>query len=245
MAEPVISVNGITMRLGGQLILKKLDLQVSVGEKIVLLGPSGCGKSTLLRCINGLERVQEGTLSVLGENLTKPKTSLTALRARVGMVFQQYNLFPHLTVLDNIILAPIQVKGIARPQAIEQAHALLERVGIPEKATVYPDQLSGGQQQRVAIARCLAMAPEIMLLDEPTSALDPLMTREVFSVIEDVASQEGMTLLIVTHDMRFARRVATRIAFMAEGQVQEEGPPEQLLEHPQQERTRLFLDTLL
>ena len=214
------------------------------GEVVVICGPSGSGKSTLLRCIDGLEPVQSGEILVDGKSLSDPSLDLRALRAEIGFVFQQFNLYPHLRVIDNVTLAPRKVRKSSREEAEALAMKLLERVGIPEKAGAYPANLSGGQQQRVAIARALAMQPKIMLFDEPTSALDPEMINEVLEVITDLA-KEGMTMVVVTHEMGFARRVAHRLIFMDEGQIVEEGSPEMFFEAPSSPRTKQFLSKIL
>jgi general L-amino acid transport system ATP-binding protein len=210
----------------------------------VVIGPSGSGKSTLIRCINRLEKHDRGTIIVDGIELTDDIRNIQVVRRETGMVFQQFNLFPHLTVIDNITLAPRQVRREAKKEADENAMALLERVGIPEQARKYPGQLSGGQQQRVAIARSLAMRPKVMLFDEPTSALDPEMIKEVLDVMVELA-QGGMTMIVVTHEMGFARQVADRVVFMADGQIVEVGPPEHFFLDPQEDRTKLFLSQIL
>jgi polar amino acid transport system ATP-binding protein len=225
-------------------VLKGITGRVESGETVVICGPSGSGKSTLLRCINRLEPIDAGQVYVFGEPVHVAHADVNALRTRIGMVFQQFNLFPHLTVLDNIILAPQKVRGIPRAEATAIAERLLGRVGIPDKAGVYPSQLSGGQQQRVAIARGLAMQPRIMLFDEPTSALDPEMIKEVLDVMRGLA-EEGMTMVVVTHEMGFAREVASRVLFMDEGVVIEDGPPAEFFAHPKNERTRRFLGKIL
>jgi len=225
-------------------VLRDVDLSVRAGEVVVVCGPSGSGKSTLLRCINKLEAIQQGRIDVDGVSLSDPATDLTKLRTEVGMVFQQFNLYPHLTALQNITLAPVKVRKLSREEAEQVARALLAKVGIPEKADHFPAQLSGGQQQRVAIARALAMQPKIMLFDEPTSALDPEMIREVLDVMVTLA-KEGMTMIVVTHEMGFARKVAHRIIFMDEGRIVEEGRPEEFFASPKEERTRNFLNTIL
>ncbi|HSE95134.1 MAG TPA: amino acid ABC transporter ATP-binding protein [Methylomirabilota bacterium] len=244
MAEPVIELRGVNKWFGKLHVLRDVDLTVAPGEVVVVCGPSGSGKSTLIRCVNGLERVQQGDIVVLGESVTRRGVDLPALRSRVGMVFQSFNLFPHMTALENIVLAPVRVRGLARPAAEETARALLERVGIPEKAGHYPANLSGGQQQRVAIARALAMQPRIMLFDEPTSALDPEMINEVLEVMTDLA-RDGMTMMCVTHEMGFARRVAHRVVFMDEGQVVEQATPAAFFSAPQSDRGRQFLSKIL
>ena len=225
-------------------MLRDVTLVVTRGEVVVVCGPSGSGKSTLIRCVNGLEPIQQGDLVVLGESVAKPGVNLPRLRTRVGMVFQSFNLFPHMTTLENIMLAPMKVRGLSRPEAEKTARALLDRVRIPDKAANYPANLSGGQQQRVAIARALAMQPEIMLFDEPTSALDPEMINEVLEVMTDLA-KDGMTMMVVTHEMGFARRVAHRVVFMDAGQVVEENTPEAFFAAPKSERSREFLSKIL
>jgi polar amino acid transport system ATP-binding protein len=225
-------------------VLKDITLHVLPGEVVVVCGPSGSGKTTLIRCVNKLEPIQSGEIIVDGLNLNDPGLDLVRLRAEVGMVFQQLNLYPHMTALQNIMLAPMKVRGIERAHAEAVARDLLVKVGIPEKADAYPAQLSGGQQQRVAIARALAMQPKIMLFDEPTSALDPEMINEVLEVIVSLA-KEGMTMIVITHEMGFAKNVASRILFIDEGRIVEEGPPEGFFSHPREERTRLFLSKIL
>jgi len=221
-----------------------VDLEVAEGEVVVIVGPSGSGKSTVLRCINLLEIPTEGTVVVDGFELTDASTDLDHVRAEVGMVFQQFNLFPHLTVLENITLAQRKVRNRSKAEAADMAMRQLNRVGIPEKAASYPRQLSGGQQQRVAIARSLAMEPRVMLFDEPTSALDPEMVKEVLDVMLELAS-EGMTMVVVTHEMGFARAAADRLVFIDEGEIVEVGPPEEVFSNPTQERTRAFFDKIL
>jgi general L-amino acid transport system ATP-binding protein len=229
----------------GQLhVLRGIDMNVKPGEVMVIFGPSGSGKSTFIRTINRLEEHQRGDIIVDGIELSNDIRNIAAIRSEIGMVFQQFNLFPHLTALQNVTLGPMKVRRRARREAEEQGMALLERVGIPEQAHKYPAQLSGGQQQRVAIARALAMKPKIMLFDEPTSALDPEMINEVLDVMRELA-ESGMTMLCVTHEMGFARAVANRMVFFDEGLVVEEGPPEQIFGDPQQERTKQFLSQIL
>ena len=225
-------------------VLKGINLTVAKGEVIVIFGPSGSGKSTFIRCINRLEEHQKGQIVVDGVELTNDVRNIEAIRSEVGMVFQQFNLFPHLTVLQNIMLAPSWVRRTPKEQAREAAMQLLKRVGIPEQANKYPGQLSGGQQQRVAIARALAMQPKIMLFDEPTSALDPEMIKEVLDVMIQLA-KTGMTMLVVTHEMGFARAVANRMFFFDEGQIVESGTPEQIFKNPKEDRTKLFLSQIL
>ncbi|MBI2755081.1 MAG: amino acid ABC transporter ATP-binding protein [Chloroflexi bacterium] len=231
-------------RFGRLHVLRGINLDVRDGEKIVIAGPSGSGKSTLIRCINKLEPIDSGELLVEGQRVDNPKLNVNHLRRDIGMVFQQFNLFPHLTVLQNLTLAPMKVKGVSRTDAEALGRQLLDRVGIPEKADVYPMMLSGGQQQRVAIARALCMQPRIMLFDEPTSALDPEMIREVLDVMRGLAS-DGMTMLVVTHEMGFAREVADRVVFMAEGQIVEQNSAREFFENPREERTREFLSRII
>ncbi len=225
-------------------VLRDIDLTIEKGEVVVVCGPSGSGKSTLIRCINRLEPIQKGEILVEGRELSDPSLDLRALRAEIGFVFQQFNLYPHLSVMDNITLGPTKVRNVARQAAAENAMKLLERVGIPDKAGAFPASLSGGQQQRVAIARALAMQPKIMLFDEPTSALDPEMINEVLEVMTDLA-REGMTMIVVTHEMGFARRVAHRVVFMDEGQVVEEAKPESFFAEPKSPRAKQFLSKIL
>ncbi|OLB48947.1 MAG: polar amino acid ABC transporter ATP-binding protein [Candidatus Rokubacteria bacterium 13_2_20CM_2_70_11] len=244
MADPVIEFRSVNKWFGKVHVLRDITLAVVAGEVVVVCGPSGSGKSTLIRCVNALEPVQGGELVVLGESLTTPGVNLSALRTRVGMVFQSFNLFPHMTVLENIMLAPVRVRGLSAAEASSVARALLARVRIPDKADHYPANLSGGQQQRVAIARALAMQPRIMLFDEPTSALDPEMINEVLDVMTDLA-RDGMTMMVVTHEMGFARRVAHRVVFMDAGQVVEEATPEQFFAAARSDRAREFLSKIL
>jgi len=240
----VIRFKDVNKWFGPLHVLKDVTLHIAAGEVVVACGPSGSGKSTLIRCINKLEPIQSGEIIVDGQRLNDPALDLIRLRAEIGMVFQQLNLYPHMTALDNIMLAPIKVRRLTRTQAEQIARDLLAKVGIPEKANAYPAQLSGGQQQRVAIARALAMQPKIMLLDEPTSALDPEMIKEVLDVIVNLA-REGMTMIVVTHEMGFARKVADRIIFIDDGRIVEEGTPDTFFERPREERTRLFLSKIL
>jgi ABC-type polar amino acid transport system ATPase subunit len=240
----MISFEDVHKFFGANHVLRGITVDVAVGEVVVIAGPSGSGKSTLIRCINKLETISSGHLSVDGIPVDSPKADVNRLRTEIGMVFQQFNLFPHLTVLDNVALAPIQVRHTPRRQAEAEARALLRRVGIAEKESVYPAFLSGGQQQRVAIARALAMNPKIMLFDEPTSALDPEMIKEVLDVMRDLA-RESITMVTVTHEMGFAREVANRVIFMDEGAVVEEAPPADFFDHPREERTRQFLSKIL
>ena len=240
----VIQLKAVNKWYGQFHVLSDINLDVKEGEKIVICGPSGSGKSTLIRCINRLEEHQQGDITVQGVTLSNDVKNIEAIRREVGMVFQSFNLFPHLTILDNLTLAPIWVKKMPKKDAEEIAMSLLKRVRIPEQAQKYPGQLSGGQQQRVAIARALCMRPKIMLFDEPTSALDPEMVKEVLDVMVELA-KEGMTMLGVTHEMTFARQVASRIAFMDAGQIVEVNAPEPFFASPQHERTKLFLSQIL
>ncbi|MCX7720923.1 MAG: amino acid ABC transporter ATP-binding protein [Dictyoglomus thermophilum] len=225
-------------------VLKGINLEVKKGEVLVIIGPSGGGKSTLLRCINRLEEPTEGEIYIDGIKITDPSVDINKIRQKVGMVFQLFNLFPHLTVLENITLAPIKVKKVDPQIAVEKAYELLKRVGLLDKAKSYPSQLSGGQQQRIAIARALAMEPEVMLFDEPTSSIDPEMTKEVLDVIRELA-HEGMTMIIATHEMGFAKEVANRVIFLDQGRIVEEGTPKQIFENPKEERTIEFLSKIL
>lgn len=240
----MINVSGLRKNFGSLEVLKGIDQHVSKGEKIVLIGPSGSGKSTFLRCLNLLEVPTSGEITIGREIITDPKTNVNKLREKMGMVFQHFNLFPHLSVMDNITLALIKVKKISRDEANERGLKLLKMVGLYDKADAYPAQLSGGQKQRIAIARALAMEPDIMLFDEPTSALDPEMVGEVLEVMKGLADA-GMTMIVVTHEMGFAREVASRVLFMDDGLVLEEGTPEALFENPQNQRTKEFLSKVL
>ena len=240
----VITLKGVNKWFGQFQVLTNIDLDVKEGEKIVVCGPSGSGKSTLIRCINRLEEHQQGDIIVDGVTLSNDVKNIEAIRREVGMVFQSFNLFPHLTILENLTLAPIWVKKTPKKEAEEIAMSLLKRVRIPEQALKYPGQLSGGQQQRVAIARALCMRPKIMLFDEPTSALDPEMVKEVLDVMIELAG-EGMTMICVTHEMGFARAVADRVIFMDRGEIVEQNEPEEFFAHPRNERTKLFLGQIL
>jgi general L-amino acid transport system ATP-binding protein len=244
MSDPIIQCTDVHKWFGNFEALKGVDMQVEKGEVIVIFGPSGSGKSTFIRTINRLEEHQQGTIIVDGIELTHDVRNIAAIRSEIGMVFQQFNLFPHLSVLQNVTLAPIWVRKWPKEKAEEVAIQLLERVGIPEQAQKYPGQLSGGQQQRVAIARALAMQPKIMLFDEPTSALDPEMIKEVLDVMTGLA-RTGMTMLVVTHEMGFARAVADRMYFFDEGLVVESGSPDDIFKNPQEDRTKLFLSQIL
>ncbi len=240
----MIEFRKVNKWFGALHVLNDIDLNIVAGNVVVVCGPSGSGKSTLIRCINRLETIQSGDIIVDGLSLSDPKLDAAKLRSNVGMVFQAFNLYPHMTVLQNITLAPVKVRNIPATEAEKTASELLERVGIPDKADVYPANLSGGQQQRVAIARALAMRPKIMLFDEPTSALDPEMINEVLEVMTDLA-KEGMTMMVVTHEMGFARRVAHRVVFMDQGQIVETAEPEVFFAAPQSERAQQFLSKIL
>jgi ABC-type polar amino acid transport system ATPase subunit len=244
MGKPIIEFRNVSKWYGKHQVLRNIDLSVEEGEVLVVCGPSGSGKSTLIRCINRLEPIQAGELIVDDYPVHDNKVHITGLRAEIGFVFQSFNLYPHLSALDNITLAPIKVRGTKRETAEKDALELLTKVGIPEKAAAFPSQLSGGQQQRVAIARGLAMKPRIMLFDEPTSALDPEMISEVLNVMKTLA-REGMTMIVVTHEMGFAREVAHRVIFLADGQLVEEGSPEHFFTNPKEERTKKFLAEIL
>jgi general L-amino acid transport system ATP-binding protein len=243
-SDPIIHLDRVNKWFGSFHVLKDIDLDVARGERIVIAGPSGSGKSTLIRCINRLEEHQEGTVVVDGVTLTDDVKAVEKIRREVGMVFQQFNLFPHLTVVENLMLAPRWVLGLTRAEAEERAVQQLKRVHIGEQALKYPGQLSGGQQQRVAIARAMCMRPRIMLFDEPTSALDPEMVKEVLDVMIELAGG-GMTMLVVTHEMEFAKAVADRVVFMDEGQIIEQAPPEEFFTNARHERSRMFLSKIL
>lgn len=243
-SDPAVLMQGVNKWYGTYHALRDIDLNVARGERIVICGPSGSGKSTLIRCINQLETIQDGRIIVDGHDLTAGGKNVDIVRQETGMVFQQFNLFPHMTVLENCTLAPIKVRGVSKAEAENTARRYLERVRIPEQADKYPAQLSGGQQQRVAIARALCMNPKIMLFDEPTSALDPEMVKEVLDTMIDLA-KEGMTMLCVTHEMGFARQVANRVIFMDQGQIVEQNSPAEFFDNPQHERTKLFLSQIL
>ncbi|MBP6125270.1 MAG: amino acid ABC transporter ATP-binding protein [Leptotrichiaceae bacterium] len=240
----MIRVENLNKRYGDNEVLKKIDLDVKQGEVISVIGPSGSGKSTFLRCINGLEEITGGHIHVDEFDIADPHINIDLIRQRVGMVFQSFNLFPHLTVIENITLAPVTLKKMTKEQAREKAGQLLKKVGLYEKGDVYPSSLSGGQKQRVAIARALAMEPEAILFDEPTSALDPEMVGEVLQVMKDLA-KEGMTMIVVTHEMGFAREVCNRVIFMADGEIVEQGKPEELFGNPKHDRTKAFLNMVL
>lgn len=240
----LLEVRNVVKRFGANEVLRGINLAVEEHQVVCLIGPSGCGKSTLLRCINGLEEIQGGEIRLHGDRITGPGVDLNALRREVGIVFQSFNLFPHMTVLQNIVLAPTRVLHVPEAEAKEKAMGLLGRIGLEHKAQAYPDQLSGGQQQRVAIARALAMEPMLLLLDEITSALDPELVSEVLNLLRELA-REGMTMILATHEMGFAKEVASKVCFMYGGVVHEEGPPEQIFANPQHERTQQFLSSII
>lgn len=238
--QPRVSIKGASKSFGDSVVLNGIDLDVEVGEVAVLIGPSGAGKSTLLRCINGLERLTAGSVEIDGVRLQYREAALNRMREHVGMVFQSFNLFPHLTAIENVMMAQMSVSKRSSADARERASALLARVGLEDKTESYPSALSGGQQQRVAIARALAMSPKLMLFDEPTSALDPELVGEVLQVMRELAD-DGMTMVVVTHEMRFARQVADRVILLADGGIVEEGAPEKVLDNPESDRAKAFL----
>ena len=240
----MIHVNNLHKSFGKNDVLKGINEHIKKGEVVVVIGPSGSGKSTFLRCLNLLEEPTSGEIVFEGNSITDKKVDINKIREKMGMVFQQFNLFPHKTVLENLTIAPIKVKGISKAEAEKKAFELLERVGLTDKAKAYPSSLSGGQKQRIAIARALAMEPDVMLFDEPTSALDPEMVGEVFSVLKDLA-KDGMTMVVVTHEMGFAREVGDRILFMDAGNIVEQGTPEEIFSHPKNSRTIDFLSKVL
>ncbi len=240
----MINVHNLHKKFNNLEVLRGITEQINEGEVVVVIGPSGSGKSTFLRCLNLLEQPDGGEIYVDGEQINLPNVDVNSIRQKMGMVFQHFNLFPHLTVMENITLAPVKLKKMTPGQALEKGKELLAKVGLSEKADAYPSQLSGGQKQRIAIARSLAMEPEIMLFDEPTSALDPEMVGEVLDVMKELA-QSGMTMVVVTHEMGFAREVGTRLLFIDQGTVLESGDPKEIFDHPQQERTKQFLSKVL
>ncbi|GAA3997473.1 amino acid ABC transporter ATP-binding protein [Comamonas faecalis] len=245
MPEPIIDLKNVNKWYGQFHVLRDINLSVAQGERIVICGPSGSGKSTMIRCINRLEEHQQGQIVVNGTELSNDLKQIEVIRREVGMVFQHFNLFPHMTVLENLTLGPIWVLKKPKAEAVATAMKYLERVRIPDQAGKYPGQLSGGQQQRVAIARSLCMAPKIMLFDEPTSALDPEMVKEVLQVMIELATESGMTMLCVTHEMGFARQVADRVIFMDQGQIIEQNTPDAFFDNPQSDRTKLFLQQII
>ena len=240
----MIEVKNLKKAFKDLVVLKDITTTIKKGERVVIIGPSGSGKSTFLRCLNLLEEPTDGTILFEGSDITDKKADIDKYRQKMGMVFQHFNLFPHLTVMQNITLAPVTLKLMTKEQAEETAMKLLERIGLPEKANVYPSTLSGGQKQRIAIVRALAMNPDVMLFDEPTSALDPEMVGEVLNVMKDLAN-EGMTMICVTHEMGFAREVADRVLFMYDGVILEEGTPDKIFENPENDRTNQFLQSVL
>jgi polar amino acid transport system ATP-binding protein len=239
-----LEIRDVEKEFGATRVLRGINMAVDEHQVVCLIGPSGCGKSTLLRCINGLETIQGGEIRLMDDRVSGPGVDLNRLRQNVGIVFQSFNLFPHMSVIENVTLAPIKVLKLPRAEAEARAMALLKRIGMEAKAREYPDRLSGGQQQRVAIVRALAMEPRVMLLDEITSALDPELVSEVLNIVRDLAAQ-GMTMLLATHEMGFAREVASKVCFLHEGVVHEEGPPAQIFGDPQKERTRAFLKRII
>jgi polar amino acid transport system ATP-binding protein len=255
MTEPIIKFDKVVKRFGSHTVLDHLDFEVNPGEMVTIIGPSGSGKSTVLRILMTLEQIQDGVVTVEGEPLWHERKNgdlvpasekhLRKMREKLGMVFQQFNLFPHMTVLRNLTEAPRQVLGLSKKDATERAEELLERVGLSDQASKFPHQLSGGQQQRVGIARALAMRPKIMLFDEPTSALDPELVGDVLKVIRQLANEHELTMLLVTHEMQFARQVSDRVCFFDKGRIEEQGPPEELFTDPKRERTREFLKAVL
>ena len=239
-----LEISGVHKRFGALDVLRGIDMSVNEHQVVCLIGPSGCGKSTLLRCINGLEPIQGGEIKLEGDRVSGPGVDVNRLRREVGIVFQSFNLFPHMSVIENVTLSPMKVLGFSRAEARERAMVLLSRIGLEAKANEYPDRLSGGQQQRVAIVRALAVEPKLMLLDEITSALDPELVSEVLNIVRDLASQ-GMTMLLATHEMGFAREVASKVCFLFDGVVHEEGPPDRIFGAPDEERTRAFLKRII
>ena len=240
-----VSVTNVTKAFGDNVVLRDVDLAVEEHNVVCLIGASGSGKSTLLRCLNLLEGVDEGEIVVDGQTITNGHVDVNALRRKIGIVFQAYNLFPHMTVLDNVTLAPTKVRRVGKSDARERARELLDRIGLAEKADEFPDRLSGGQQQRVAIARALAMEPRLMLLDEITSALDPQLVAEVLSLVRSLTDEMGMTMIIATHEMSFAREIADKVCFLDAGVILEQGPPEQILSAPEEPRTQQFLERII
>ena len=244
MTETLIKIENLHKSFGKNEVLKGINLEIKRGEVVVIIGPSGSGKSTLLRSMNLLEEATKGKVIFEGVDITDKKNDLFAMREKMGMVFQQFNLFPNMTVMENITLSPIKTKGESKEVAEKRAHELLEKVGLPDKADAYPQSLSGGQQQRIAIARGLAMEPDVLLFDEPTSALDPEMVGEVLKIMQDLA-KEGLTMIVVTHEMEFARDVSSRVIFMDKGVIAEQGDPKEIFSNPKEERTKEFLQRFL
>lgn len=240
----MIQIKDLYKNFGELEVLRGIDDQVEKGEVVVIIGPSGSGKSTYLRCINKMEELTKGEIIINGKNIYDKDVNINEIRQKVGMVFQHFNLFPHMTILENITLAPIKIKKLSKEEAEKKAYTLLERVGLVDKANEYPSKLSGGQKQRIAIARALAMEPQVMLFDEPTSALDPEMVKEVLEVIKDLV-KDGMTMLVVTHEMGFAKEVGTRLLFMDQGKILEQGNPKEVFENPKEERTKVFFSKVL
>jgi polar amino acid transport system ATP-binding protein len=240
-----VTVRNVSKQFGTNLVLHDVSLDVGLHNVVCLIGASGSGKSTLLRCLNRLESVERGEILIDGENVTGPKVDVNALRRKIGIVFQAFNLFPHMTVLENVTLAPRKTLGLSRNEAEDRAMGLLRRIGLAQKAQEYPDRLSGGQQQRVAIARALAMNPKLMLLDEITSALDPQLVSEVLTLVRELSERDGMTMILATHEMSFAREVSHKVCFLDDGHILEEGPPEQIFSDPREERTRQFLARII
>ena len=243
-AETLLFVEGLTKAYGDQVVLDNISTEVKRGEVIAIIGPSGCGKSTFLRSLNQLEKITSGCILFEGVDITGSSVDINNIRRKIGMVFQQFNLFPHMTIKENIMFAPVKLKEMTREEASKKAEELLERVGLLDKADAYPDMLSGGQKQRIAIARTLAMNPDLILFDEPTSALDPEMVGEVLELMNELA-QEGMTMIVVTHEMGFAREVANRVMFIDEKHIKEEGTPEEIFENPKSPRLKEFLSKVL
>ena len=243
-AETLLYVEGLTKTYGENVVLDNISTEIKRGEVVAIIGPSGCGKSTFLRSLNQLEKITSGSIYFDGVDMTGSSVNINNVRRRIGMVFQQFNLFPHMTIKENIMFAPVKLKEMTKQEASKRADELLKRVGLLDKADQYPDMLSGGQKQRIAIVRALCMEPDVMLFDEPTSALDPEMVGEVLDVMKELA-HEGMTMVVVTHEMGFAREVGNRVLFMADGKLVEEGTPEDIFEHPQSERLQDFLSKVL
>jgi polar amino acid transport system ATP-binding protein len=243
--EHFVTVRNVSKQFGTNVVLHDVSLDVGLHNVVCLIGASGSGKSTMLRCLNRLETVERGEIVIDGEHVTGPKVDVNALRRKIGIVFQAFNLFPHMTVLENVTIAPRKTLGLSRDEAEDRAMSLLLRIGLAQKAQEYPDRLSGGQQQRVAIARALAMNPKLMLLDEITSALDPQLVSEVLTLVRELSERDGMTMILATHEMSFAKEVAHKICFLDDGQILEEGPPGQIFSEPREERTRQFLARII